>query len=90
MKKYAKIQTKAPDGVSEAFAGANYCLGSAEYDVDVVVATCAQKRSFVGVFNNFHLRGGVFFFLFELFFDFVVHSLPLVKVLGSWEVYFFK
>jgi len=89
MKKYAKIQTKAPDGVSEAFAGANYCLGS-EYDVDVVVATCAQKRSFVGVFNNFHFRGGVFFFLFELFFDFVVHSLPLVKVLGSWEVYFFK
>ena len=84
MKKYAKIQTKAPDGVSEAFAGANYCLGSAEYDVDVVVAARAQKRSFVGVFNNFHFRGGVFFFLFELFFDFVVHGLPLVKVLGSW------
>lgn len=76
MKKYAKIQTKAPDGVSEAFAGEIYCLGSAEYDVDVVVATCAQKRSFVSVFNNFHFRGGVFFFLFELFFDFVVHGLP--------------
>ena len=89
MKKYAKIQTKAPDGVSEAFAGENYCL-IPEYDVDVVVATCAQKRSFVRVFNNFHFRGGVFFFLFELFFDFVVHGLPLVKVLGSWEVYFFK
>ncbi len=76
MKKYAKIQTKAPDGESEAFAGENYCLGSAEKDVDVVVATCAQKRSFVGVFNNFHFRGSVFFFLFELFFDFVVHGLP--------------
>ena len=89
MKKYAKIQTKAPDGVSEAFAGANYCLGS-EYGVESVIAAGTQQRSFVSVFNNFHFWGGVFFFLFELFFDFVVHGLPLVKVLGSWEVYFFK